>query len=309
MIWAAVARKLGRVVLVAWLVAMAAWLCSDAFSESPAQRAARAAGILPADDSKLTAELRQELIADVARQRGLDRSLVVRLADYSLGMAQLDFGRSWRDGKTIAPRLASATWTSLTLLVLALVIGIVLGGIAAVISARRPGGPADSAIGIAAAVALSSPPIWLAILGLRAFGWGSIAVAVVPVAVLSLVPAFVIARHGRAALLEAIAAPWAVAARARGVTEDRLLSVHAAKLCVAQLAPLVAILTGYLLGALVVIEELFGLAGLGRMLVLAAKHGDTPVIVAVSVVCAVIIAAVSAALDLARGRLAPNEVP
>jgi len=302
-----IAGKLGRVLLVAWIVAMVAWLCSEAFDESARKRAARAAGVLPADDSTLTAELREQLIDDVAKRQGLNRSLVVRLADYSAGMLQLDFGRSWRDSQPIAPRLASATITSLRLLLLALLLGIALGGAAAIASARRPGSAGDTALGIGAAIVLSSPPVWLALLGLRAFGWGATASAVLPVVVLALVPAFVIARHGRAALIEASTSPWAVAARARGVSRSRLVAVHAVRASMAQLLPLISVLTAYLLGAMVVLEELFGISGLGRLLVDASRHGDTPMIVAVSVVCAVVVAFASAALDLTRRRVAPNE--
>lgn len=308
MTWVDVAGKLGRVVLAAWVVAMVAWSCSELGSESAAKRAARAAGVLPADDAALTAELRRELIDDTARRRGLDRSLPARLAGYTVDLFELDFGRSWRSNQTIGPRLRRATWTTARLLLLSLLVAVVLGWAAAVMSARRPGGGLDTALAVAAAVALSAPPVWLAILGLQQFGWGGVSTAVLPVVVLALVPAFVIARHGRAALLEASQAPWAVATLARGVSRDRLLAVHAARASLATMAPLLTVLVAYLLGATVVIEELFGIAGLGQMLVHASRYGDTPVIVAVSVVCTLIVATTSASLDLLRRRLAPNEV-
>lgn len=308
MTWLDVVAKLGRVVLVAWIVAMVAWSCSEVGGESAAERAARAAGVLPADDAGLTRELRRELIDDAARRRGLDRSLSARLASYSVDLLRLDFGESWRTGQAIGPRLRRATWTSAKFLFAALFVALALGWLAAVLSAQRPGGGLDTGLAVAAALALSAPPVWLALLGLRVFGWGGAATTLLPVVVLALVPAFVIARHGRAALAEASREPWAVATLARGVSRDRLIAVHAARASLAQLAPLVTILTAYLLGALVVIEELFGIAGLGQMLVHASRYGDTPVIVAVSVVCAIVVAATSAVLDLVRRRLAPNEV-
>lgn len=318
MMWRLVAGKLLRVVAVVWSVGLLAWLLAEAAGSAP-ERAARAAGALPADDSQISAELRSEILAQIGRRHGLDRSLPTRLISYSGDLLRFEFGRSWRHDQPIAPHLARATLVTSLMLMAVLVLAIALGGLAAIVSARTPGGAADVGLSVAAAVAIASPPVWLGILALRTFAagepfqWlpvsagGSLASWVLPILLAALVPAFVIARYGRAALVEASRTPWAIAVRARGVSTRRLIAVHALRASLPQLLPLATVLAAYLLGAFVVLEELFGIFGLGHMLIEGSRTGDTPVIVAASTACAFIVAVVSAVVDLARRFVAPVE--
>jgi peptide/nickel transport system permease protein len=128
---AVAAVRAGAVLLA---IAIAAWCCAEAAPGSPAERAARAAGVLPADDSAVPAATRAAIVAQVAATHGLDRSRGARLAAFVRGAAVFDFGRSWRDGAPVRGRVASALGATLRLLVLALLLaigaGIGVGGVA-----------------------------------------------------------------------------------------------------------------------------------------------------------------------------------
>jgi len=306
MTWAGlIARRLARVVVVIVVVASLSWLLVEASPGSPGERAARAAGVLPADDSEVPAALRLEIVKHVEREHDLDGSWSRRLGGYLVGLAHLDMGRSWRDGQSVAARLAHAAAPTLVLLLASLVLAICVGLFAALASARRPGSAGDLILGAVTAVALATPPVWIAIAGLRTFATGepwqwlpasgldSTAAAILPVVTLALVPAFVIARHGRAALVEAARAPWAIA-------------VHALRASLPTLLPLVVVLTAYLLGATVVIEQVFGIRGLGSVLVDASGRGDAPVVVGVSVIAGAVLALVSAIVDIVNRALDPR---
>ena len=314
----AVMRRLARLVVVVMAVAVLSWLLVEAAPGSPGERAARAAGVLPPDDAGVSEALRARLIEQVVREHDLDRSLPVRIAGYLGGLVRLDFGRSWRDGEPVAGRLAEALAPTVFLVGTALLLALLLGLGAALLSARRPGGPLDLGLAGLAALALALPPVWVAIAALRllaagqpwhllpAAGLDSAAAAVLPLLTLALVPGFVIARHARAALIDALDAPWTIAARARGASRWRVVAVHGLRVALPAVAPLVVVLTAYLLGATVVIEQVFAIRGLGSLLVDAAARGDAPVVVGVSVVAAALLALVSALVDLGAVRLDPR---
>ena len=314
-----VARRLVRVVAVVAVVASLSWLLVEAAPGSAGERAARAAGVLPPDDGAVPAALRQQLIAQMNRDYDLDRPLVARVAGYLGGLARLDMDRSWRDGRPVSSHVGAAAAATMVLIGAALLLAMIVGLAAAVVAAHRPGGNADVALAVVAALALALPPVWVAIVGLRWFASGQpfswlpaagldgVASAVLPVFTLALVPAFVVARHGRAVLLEALAAPWAVAARARGASQWRVVIVHGLRAGLPALLPLVVIVVAYLLGATMVIEQVFAIDGLGGVLVDAAARGDAPIVVGVCVVAAAILASVSAIVDLVARFTDPRE--
>jgi peptide/nickel transport system permease protein len=312
------ARGLARVIAAVILVAAASWLLAEAAPGSAAERAARAAGVLPADDSAVPARLRAEILAQVARQHDLDRPVLARLQSRVAALARGDLGRSWRDGTPVSARLGRAAGPTALVIALALVVAVLTGLAAASGAARRPGSTLDAALSALAAAAFALPPVWLAMVGLRALadghpwkllpaeGLGSATALILPVACLALVPAFVIARHTRAALVHAHDQPWALAARARGLSRERVLMVHATRVALAELMPLLPVLVAYLVGASMVLEQVFGIAGLGALLVDASTRGDTPIIAGVAVCAGAVVALSSAAADILQRAADPR---
>jgi ABC-type dipeptide/oligopeptide/nickel transport system permease component len=308
---------IARVVLATAAVGAIGWLLAEAAPGSPGERAALAAGVLPADDA-IPAALREALIAEVAARHRLDRPIGARLGGHLADLVVLDLGTSWRDDRPVADLVAAAAAPTLVTAALALLLAIGLGVGLAITAALAPGGPRDRAIAAACALGLAVPVAWLALAALAALaagrpfaiappsGWGTALAPVLPAAVLAVAPAMVIARHGRAALLDAVAAPWAIAARARGVDGRRLIAHHALRVAAPLLVALLPGVGAYLLGASLVSERVFGVRGLGALLAEAAARGDAPVVVGVAMVAAATIAVLAVVADALTAALDPR---
>lgn len=314
----ALLRALVRIAAAVILIASLSWLLAEAAPGSPAERAARAAGVLPPDDSDMDPATRADILAQVAADHDLDQPLISRIAGQVIGLLSGDLGHSWRDRTPVRRRVWRAAGPTALLILCALFCAILAGMTGAVLAARRPGSALDLALSAAAAAAFAVPPVWLGLFLLSLFadgqpfrilpgaGLGSASALILPVSALAVVPAFVIARHARAALLAAMGSPWAVAARARGASPRRILAVHASRAALPELTPLLAVLLAYLFGAALVVERVFDIRGLGALLVSAAQHGDAPVVVGVAVIAGAVIAAASSLAGLVQGLADPR---
>src|SRR5690606_31291053 len=103
-----------------WLLALAGWILAEAAPGSAAERAARAAGVLPADDGAVPPGLRAEILARVAAEHELERPAAARIARRLVRLAAADLGRSWRDGAAVRDRIAGGLGPTLLLALLAL---------------------------------------------------------------------------------------------------------------------------------------------------------------------------------------------
>ena len=301
------------------LVAAVCWALVEAAPGSTVDRAARAGGALPADSARIPAELRAEILAMVTRAHDLEGPASARIWRRVSALARLEFGASWRDGTPVVDALGRAASPTLRLWSMALFLAVLLGLAAAVLSVRTPGGGLDTVLSGLSGLALALPPVWVALLGLGAFadgqpwrvlppeGLNSPGAYILPLFSMALVPTCVVARHARAALVIAMRSPWAVAARARGASRERVLAVHCVRASLGQLLALLPVLTAYLTGATLVVEEVFGIAGLGALLLDGAQRGDAPVVVGVAVVAAAVIVAVSVGAEFIARRADPRE--
>lgn len=302
-------RALARVAVAAAIVAALGWLLVELAPGSVAERAAEAAGLVTAGQVE-GAAARQAVVDRAAARFDLDAPWPARLARRVAGLARLDLGRSWRGDRPVASLLAEVAAVTALLIAAALALALVAGLAAAVAGARRPGCRRDALCAGLAALALATPPVWLALLAARTLAHGhplslfpaaglSPAGAVLPILCLAAVPAAVIARHGRAALLEALGEPWAQAARARGLDRARLAGRHALRVAAPSLLALAPALVGYGLAAALVVERVFGIRGLGEVVLEAAAVGDAPVVIGAAVVTAAAVALCSALADAA----------
>ena len=283
-----------RVYLTMIAVSVLAWLLLSLSPGSAAERAARAKGVLPADDSALGSQLRADLISRVGHIHGLDTGVRRQLETVAKGAARFDFGRSWRTGASVRRLVFDVSLKTFALIALGLVSALLVGlGLASL----SLGFGTFSMLGAGAiALLLITPPVWLALLGMRIGGgethW-SIAIACV-----ATIPTAIIARHARAHWQQSSVANWARALRARGVDERAIRWRYSLRLAVPSLSALFPGLIGYSLGAAMVIETVFGIRGLGATLAESSQVGDAPVVVAVLAIGAI---AISVASVVAKG--------
>jgi peptide/nickel transport system permease protein len=267
---------------------------------------------LPGDPAELQAGTGRgaspESLAALRRAWGLDRPLLAQYADWLGRSARLDFGDSLRDGQPVRAKLAAALPTTLWLALLAtlLAFGVAVPlGVALGVFDRRPWARATSAL-LYAVYAL--PGAAVALLVLRAGApWGAHTLAgMLPAAAcLALAETVKLARYQHGALLGALGADYVITARAKGAGPARAVA-HALGNALLPMVTLLGAELPALLSASVIVEEIFGLHGIGLLAFDAVLGRDYPLLLALTTVGAVATLAGVLVADLAYGLVDPR---
>lgn len=269
---------------------------------------------------------------ELLRERlGLDRPLVEQYVNWVSGCLRGDWGTSLRQQRPVADIVGEAVGPTLLLSLAAYLLHLLLAIPAAVLMSARRGRTTDHVVGGIGLVLLSVPGFWLGLMLMllfaRQLGWlpagglqspdadllpaGARLLDVLrhlalPVLTLALGSFMGTARYVRAALDETLAQDFILAARARGVGERRLLWVHALRHALLPVITLAGLHLPQLLGGAVVVEVVFGWPGLGRVAVEAIGARDYPVIMAVTVLSAVLVTVGSLLADVGYRRADPR---
>ncbi|MBK6692834.1 MAG: ABC transporter permease [Myxococcales bacterium] len=238
----------------------------------------------------------------VARRRHDHRDALRPLARQD---ADGPLGLSVRDGKPILEKLITRSPITVGLAAMALALALALAVPVALVSATQRGRTIDHGLAIGLFVLYSAPTFWLAQL-LSNFAPKTSGRLVLPVLALAAPVTALTARYQRAALLEVLSLEYVRAARARGAGGLRLLFLHVLPNAIAPTLSLAGVLLPQLFGAAFVVEEVFGLRGLGFESVRAVEASDHAWLVAVTMLSAVICSVGLIASDLAAGIIDPR---
>lgn len=258
-----------------------------------------------------------EVQAALAAQYRLDRPLVAQYGAWLADVARGDLGPSFQyPDYTVNRLVAQALPVSALVGGLALTLALALGIPIGLIAALRGGQATDRVLMFGAGLGLAVPkfvaaPLLILLFAvtlhwLPAGGWGEPANLVLPVIALALPNIAYCARLMRASLLETLSADYLRAARARGFSEARLLFAHALK---PALLPVVAWLSPALINIVTgsaVVEQVFGIPGMGRYFVQGALNRDYTLVLGVVLVVGALIVAINALVDLLRAKLDPR---
>lgn len=249
----------------------------------------------------------------------LDAPLGRQYLNYVKAVMHGDLGPSFQyEGYRVTELVAAGLPVSLALGAAALIMALLLGGVIGIASARRPGGILDHVLGNLALLGVSIPNYVIAPLLILVFaitlawlpagGWrqGAYADMVLPVIALALPQIAYIARLLRGSLIDVAAAPYMRTARARGLPEHLLILRHALRPAmlpvISHLGPAAA---GLMTGS-VVVEQIFGIPGLGRYFVQAALNRDYTLVLGVVLLYGALILAFNFVVDLLYGALDPR---
>jgi ABC-type dipeptide/oligopeptide/nickel transport system permease component len=255
-------------------------------------------------------------IANLDKQLGLSGSVFSQYGNYLAQLLHGNLGFSYSSHQTVVAEISSQLPYTVNLalggLVVALGVGIPLGIVAGV----RPGGITDKVATGVAVLGVAIPYFWLAILlvllfavklrVLPALGTGSVKALILPSIALGWGFAAIIARLLRNNLIEVYERPFMIVARAKGLSEWRLLWQHAMRNAVGSTVTIVGLQFGYLLAGAVAIEVIFGRPGLGAFLVSRIQEKDIPSIQGVVLLVAVVYLVVNLLVDVAHGLLDPR---
>lgn len=226
-------------------------------------------------------------IARVHHQLHLDDPFLVRYARWVSAAVRGDLGRSFRD-EAVASTLADRLFVTLQLAVPALLLSLLLGISAGVLSAATRGSPVDQSVRLGALLGASMPSFWLGYVLIIVFavrlhllpatgrgGWRHL---VLPVVTLSLAAAASLARLTRSSLLEALGDDYVRTARAKGLRERTVVASHALRNSMLPIVTVAGLRFGHLLAGAAVVETVFTWPGIGTYVLNGVNDHDYPVI-------------------------------
>jgi len=262
-----------------------------------------------------SASVMPEAADDIREQLGLDRPIWQQVGSYVVKALKGDLGMSFRTNEPVArlvlERLPNTLLLALAGLGLAVMIGVPVGFAAAV----NRGNAIDTLLTTVTVLAISVPGFWLGLIVMQVFAvklrWFPVAGTdlrnlALPALTLGLAYFPLVARMTRSSLLDVLAEDFVRTARARGLSEGRVLAVHVLRPALVNMLTIVGMVFVYMMGGQVIIENVFAWNGLGRLAVQAMLQRDYPVIQGFIVIFATSIVVVSTCLELIYGLLDPR---
>ncbi|HET9039471.1 MAG TPA: ABC transporter permease [Gemmatimonadales bacterium] len=254
-----------------------------------------------------------EQVAAQRRALGLDRPVVEQYVSWLGRFAQGDWGTSIATGRPVRTILAQAWPATVRLVGISLVLSYLIGIAVGVVQAAR-GGRLDTVLSVATVTLFALPGYWLGLMLvmvftyrlrlLPAFGAAGFDAdflppaarladrlrhLVLPLATLTLVGIGGTARFVRGAMLDVAGAPWVTVARAKGLSETRVMLRHVLRNALVPVVTLLGLSLPTLFSGAVFIEAIFAWPGVGRVLVEAVQARDYPVVLAATAVSALLV--------------------
>lgn len=279
--------------------------------------------LVPGDPVRLMLGTRatDEAIAILRAQLGLDKPLPQQYIEFVLNAARLDFGTSLFLRTAIGPLILARAKNSAGLLIYSIVVSLLIAVPLAILAAVRRNRPADHLVRLFTTITFAMPAFWTAILLVLIFsirldlfptsGLGEgvaqyILSLTLPAITIGFYLAPVLLRSLRASLIETLSAEFVEAARARGLSERRVLLKHVLRNSLIAMITVLGVNIGFLISGAVVIENVFSIPGLGSLMVTSIIARDYPVIVALTLVFGAIVIFVNLLVDLSYAILDPR---
>jgi peptide/nickel transport system permease protein len=237
-----------------------------------------------------------EQVATLRAALGLDQALPLQFWHWLLQVLHGDLGLSITDGQAVLPLVFERFQVSAAIVLVAVALAACIAVPAGLIAAWKQNRALDVAIVGGATLLLSIPSFWLGLLMLLAFGlklgWlpvvGYVALSesvreglpylMLPIVTLAMVETGALTRMARASAIDVLRLEYVSHARAKGASELRVLARHVLPNAFAPTLTLIGLVLGNLLGGIAVLETVFTLPGLGRLLVDAIFARDYPVV-------------------------------
>jgi len=263
-------------------------------------------------------------LEDLRAEMGTDRPVVVQYLDWIGGVFQGDFGDSLWFESPVMTELADRIPVTVELAVLSILISVVVAVPLGIISAIKPDSALDYGARIFTLIGIAIPNFLVAVLLilvlLNAFDWlpplgyvdlwddpaKNLSQMIFPASALALYEMAFIARVTRSSMLEIIREDYMRTARSKGLSEKVVLFRHGLKNAVLPILTISGWQFGRLFGGTVVIETIFLIPGIGRILIEAVQHRDFPLIQAAIVIIGIAIVSINLLVDLLYGWLDPR---
>lgn len=265
-----------------------------------------------------------EMLDKLRAEFGLDKPIMVQYANWMAGIFQGDFGTSIFYREKVGRLMLERFPVTVHLGLLSLTVGAILGVLAGLLAAVRRGKWVDKIITPLSYIGICIPVFWLGILMIYAFGlrlhllpisgytspfddfWLSTRQLVMPVICLALFGLAANARQMRSSMLEVIRQDYIRTAWSKGLGERKIIVKHAMKNSLIPVITLMGLGVGMIFGGSVLVEIVFAIPGVGRLMVSSIFGQDYVVVQAITFVIAVIVLMVNLAVDISYGWLDPR---
>jgi peptide/nickel transport system permease protein len=276
-------RRLGLAVVTLWLLSIIVFFAGQ---------------VLPGDPGRaiLGPLAAPSAVRALDQQLGVSRPLITQYLSWVTGLLHGNMGQSYTYRSPVAPLIGAALVNSSKLAALAFVIVVPLGILGGVVAALRAGRVTDRVISVTALSAYTVPEfvsgivlivifaVWLKVLPVSASaGAGASALTqldhlILPAIPLVLILFAYIARMARAGTIEALDSDYVRTATLKGLKRSTVIWRHVLRNSLLPTITVIATQTGYLVGGLVVVEDLFNYQGIGRLILTAAQGKDFPML-------------------------------
>ncbi|MCR1782377.1 ABC transporter permease [Nocardioides carbamazepini] len=249
-----------------------------------------------------------EMLAGIRDELGLDDPAPVQYFRWLGQIFQGDFGRSFSQQKPVSELIVANAMPTLQITAIAMVVSLAGGIVVGTVAALRRGSLLDTVLMGSSVLLLSIPSFWLGLLLLLLFavkipifdvlGGTSLAGAILPGITLGLAGVGYIGRFVRSSMIESNRQNFVVTARAKGISERRVLARHTARNAILPVLTITGLQVGSVLSGAVMIEIVFSRPGLGRLLVDSILARDYLVVQAVVLLTCLLYALINLVVDL-----------
>jgi len=264
------------------------------------------------------------MVAELKRFFGLDQPWWQQYGRWVAGLAHGDLGTSWRTGKPVVALILERLPVTIELTSLAVGFAILLGIPAGILSARRRDQTIDNVTRVGTLLGLSVPVFWQGTMLILFFSiylrwmppvvWvdfftdpgRNLTIMALPALCLGTASAANIARTTRACMLDVLRSEYIRTAAAKGLADRIVVLKHALKNALIPIVTVAGLQIGILLGGTVVVEEVFTLPGIGRLVLWSIYQRDYPLTQSTILFVAVMFMAINLAVDVLYGYLDPR---
>lgn len=281
--------------------------------------------VIPGDPAAfmLGVNARPDTIAALRAEMGLDQPLITRYLDWVTGLLMGDFGQSWTYKTPVSELINDRVWVSLPLAIYALILSTLIAFPAGIYAASRRGSAGDVTIMGATQLGVAIPNFWFAMIlvlvfaiNLRWFsaggfpGWNNPFQAMksltLPAIALALPQAAILARVMRSSLLDMLGEDFIRTARAKGLSRRQALWRHAVRNALIPVLTIIGLQFSFLLAGGIIIEQIFFLPGLGRLIFQSISARDLIVVESVVMLLVFTVIMVNFLVDLAYALVDPR---
>lgn len=282
--------------------------------------------ILPGDPARVMLGITasEEAVSALREQMGLNQPILQRYLDWLYGLSQFNFGRSYTYNVPVADLIVERGAVSLPLALIALFLSTAIALPVGLFAASRRGRTADTLTMGVAQIGIAIPNFWFALLLVYVFAvwlrvlpaggfpgwsggiWPGVKALIMPAIALALPQAAILARVTRSALIEVMAEDYIRTARAKGLSQQSAMKRHALRNALIPVMTILGLQFAFLLAGTIIIENVFYLPGLGRLIYQAITQRDLVVVEGVVILLVAAVILVNLLVDLSYAIVDPR---